>query len=188
MHKQAWPAAAALEGVFKMIRHFFLFAAAPGRQEEAERALCEWLASSKQFPQFLGGAVLRARAGELGDMPPPLAVTYDVKSREEGKAFKAASKSIPNPMSEDIPGIEDQGHVLFGGGNGYDHGSHGHNGHDHHGHDHDHDHPDHEEGRAHLEVSSEALAKLRFDRGGGLLARLMHAHFELLDQQTSASR
>jgi len=109
MHKQAWPAAAALEGVFKMIRHFFLFAAAQGRQEEAERALCEWLASSKQFPQFLGGAVLRARAGELGDMPPPLAVTYDVKSREEGKAFKTASKSIPNPMSEDIPGIEDQG-------------------------------------------------------------------------------
>lgn len=171
-----------------MIRHFFLFAAAPGRQEEAERALCEWLASSKQFPQFLGGAVLRARAGELGDMPPPLAVTYDVKSREEGNAFKAASKSIPDPMSEDMPGIEDQGHVLFGGCNGHDHGSHGHHALDHHDDDHDHGHSGHEEGHAHLEVSSEAPAKLRFDRGGGLLARLMHVHFELLDQQTSASR
>ena len=164
-----------------MIRHFFLFAAAPGRQGEAEEALGAWLAAAADKPEMRGGAVLRARAGEFGDFEPPLAVTYDVVSREAGLAFKEAMSGIPSPMAADIPGAEpaDQGAILFAGGHGHDHRHGDGRGHDH-GHQDEGHHQHAEPGHAHLGVSGDAAAKIEFDRGGGLLCRLMHAHFEVI--------
>jgi hypothetical protein len=31
-----------------------------------------------------------------------------------------------------------------------------------------------------MQVSADAAAKIQFDRGGGLLGRLLHAHFEVI--------
>ena len=167
-----------------MIRHFFLFAAAPGRQGEAEESLSAWLSAAADRPEMRGGAVLRARAGEFGDFDPPLAVTYDVESKEGGLALREAMSEIPNPMAADIPGAEppDQGAILFAGGQGHDHGQ------QHEGrHQHEGDHHHAEPGHAHLGVSADAAAKIEFDRGGGMLGRLMHAHFEVIAEAPAAS-
>jgi hypothetical protein len=98
-----------------MLTHFLLFAAAPGRHEEAEQTLCAWLDAVKDAPQWQGGAVLRGRPGEFGEIH-LLAVTYQVASREEGLAFKSVTATTPNPMAEDRPddASPDQGSVLFG--------------------------------------------------------------------------
>ena len=154
-----------------MLRHFHLFVAAPGRQTEAEEALREWLAAVKSSPQFRVWAILREYAGEMGAVRSALAVMYDVDSREEGRAFREATKAIPSPMSQDIAGAEpaDQGAILFG------REAHGPE-------DHTHDTDD-----AHSHLS--AGGDLDFDRGGGLLARLMHGHFEvLLDASVGADQ
>ncbi len=158
-----------------MLRHFHLFVAAPGRREEAERGLRQWLASVSSAPQFRGGAVLREYAGEFGDVEGALAMIYDVESRAEGKAFRDATAGVPNPMSQDIPGAEppDQGAILFPE-DGHDHSRNGH-GHSHGGED-DHSH-----------VPQDAVASLDFNRGGGLLARLMHGHFEILASAPSSA-
>lgn len=147
------------------LRHLFLFASAPGRYEEAEHALRTWLAAIDTAPQVRGGALLRGRPGEFGDLPPLLALTFDLASAQDGPAFKEAIKTVPNPMADDIPGSNppDQGHVLFDGC------------HDPHQHG-DHDHPGHAGEHAH-----ERSANLEFDRGGGLLARLFHGHFEVIE-------
>jgi len=151
-----------------MIRHFLLFAAAPGRRDEAERALCGWLDAVKDAPQWHGGAILRGRAGEFGRIV-PLAVTYDVASPDEGRAFKEATKDAPNPMSDDATVGPDQGAVLFG-----DYGR---------AHPHDRESglesPDRATGSQRSEPT-DPIDALTFDRGGGLLARLMRVHFEAL--------
>lgn len=146
-----------------MLRHFHLFVAAPGRQTEAEDALREWLENVGSAPQFRGGSVLREYAGEMGAVQSALAVIYDVESRDEGRAFRESTKGIPNPMSQDIVGAEppDQGAILFG------RSAHGPEGH----------HHDTDDAHSHLPASG---VDLEFDRGGGLLARLMHGHFEVL--------
>lgn len=155
-----------------MLRHFHLFVAAPGRQTEAEEALHEWLDNVRSAPQFRGGSVLREYAGEMGGVHSALAVIYDVGSREEGRAFREATKAIPNPMSQDIAGAEppDQGAILFGRAA-------------HAPEDHKHDDDD-----AHSHVPTGGV-DLDFDRGGGLLARLMHGHFEVMaDTSADADR
>jgi hypothetical protein len=151
-----------------MLRHFHLFVAAPGREEEAERALRRWLDAVRDAPQFRGGAVVREYAGEFGDIRGALAVMYDVESREEGRAFREHTKSVPNPMAQDLSGAEpvDQGAILFG------EAGHVHN------HAHDDGHGDH------VHAAGDAVASLDFNRGGGLLARLMHGHFEILAYAT----
>ena len=141
-----------------MLRQFQVFAAAPGRHDEAEARLREWLAAVRAAPQFRGGAVLREYAGEFGPIEGALAVTYDVETREDGKAFRAATAHIANPMAQDSAGQEpaDQGAILFAAP--HVHAADG----GHHGHDHD------------------AHVNLEYDRGGGLLARLMHGHFAVV--------
>ena len=151
-----------------MLRHFHLFVAAPGREEEAERALRHWLDAVREAPQFRGGAVVREYAGEFGDIRGALAVMYDVESREGGRAFREHTSSVPNPMAQDRPGAEpaDQGAILFGDAG------------------HSHDHPHNDGHGDHVHAAADAVASLDFDRGGGLLARLMHGHFEILAQAT----
>ncbi|MGH3799348.1 MAG: hypothetical protein ACRDTD_04280 [Pseudonocardiaceae bacterium] len=153
-----------------MLRHFLLFAAAPGRQEEAERSLCAWLDAVKDAPQWHGGAVLRGRPGEFGEIL-PLALIYDVASADEGRVFKEFTKAVPSPMADDLPATNgpDQGAVLFGRASRP--------------HPHDHEHGSQPLDRAAIETAQQSepagpMGALAFDRGGGLLARLMRIHFE----------
>ena len=150
-----------------MLRHFQLFATAPGRDAEAEAALCRWLEAVATAREFRGGAVLREYAGEFGEVEGALAVMYDVESREASAEFRRATADVPNPMGQDVPGEEppDQGAVLFMSGGA-------------HSHDHNGDHDSHGHGDGH--GSGSDLAELRYDRGGGLLARLMHGHFTVV--------
>jgi hypothetical protein len=150
-----------------MLRHFQLFAAAPGREADAEAALARWIEAVSVADEFRGGAVLREYAGEFGDIQGALALTYDVESRETGAAFRQAIAAIANPMNPDVPGDEpaDQGDVLFTAASAHAHDAHDGDGHE---------HVPHEAHR------SAAAAPLRFDRGGGLLARLMHGHFTVV--------
>lgn len=161
-----------------MLRHIQLFAAAPGREEEAARALTRWLAGVADAEPFRGGAVLREYAGEFGDIAGAFAVMYDLESREAGAAFREATRDVPNPMAQDVPGNEpaDQGAVLFAGGAG-------HAGPAAHVHDADGGHPD---GHAHGDRQDMGAPELRYDRGGGLLARLMHGHFTIVEERAAS--
>lgn len=145
-----------------MLRHFQLFAPAPGREAEAEQALGRWLEEVQASAEFRGGAVLREYAGEFGEIVGALAVMYDVESREAGAEFRRATAHIRNPMAQDVPGEEpaDQGEIIFRSA-----------------HSHAQDSDDHDHDGAH---DGERLVEtLRYDRGGGLLARLMHGHFTI---------
>jgi len=150
-----------------MLRHFQLFAPAPGREAEAEHALARWLEEVAMAGQFRGGSVLREYAGEFGDIAGALAVIYDVESREAGAEFREATTGVRNPMAQDLAGDEpaDQGEVLFQSSHGHVHGADGEHPHDDHG------------------SQAPAPPSLRYDRGGGLLARLMHGHFTIVASQ-----
>ncbi len=155
-----------------MLRHFQLFAPAPGREAEAERALSRWLEAVSGVEAFRGGCVLREYAREFGDVEGALALTYDVDSREGGAAFREATASIPNPTRQDVPGgeVPDQWAVLFEAS----------------GHDHDHAHEgDGHDGHGHL--GEDVATVLSYNRGGGLFARLMHGHFTVVSEATPAS-
>lgn len=153
-----------------MLRHFQLFAPAPGREAEAERALRRWLDGIATAEEFRGGAVLREYAGEFGGINGALAVMYDVDSRESGTALRQATVNVPNPTAQDVPGAEppDQGAVLFDSDSPHDHGEG--DGHPHGG-----------DGHAH----GAGLTGLRYDRGGGMLARLFHGHFTVIESRDS---
>jgi hypothetical protein len=73
-------------------------------------------------------------------------------------------------MAQDVPGDEpaDQGEVIFRSAHVHGPGSE----------DRGHDHEPHGDGST--------LADLRYDRGGGLLARLMHGHFTIVASAASA--
>lgn len=153
-----------------MLRHFQLFAPAPGREAEAEHSLRRWLEGVSDAAEFRGGAVLREYAGEFGEVVGALAVMYDVDSREAGAAFKRATSHIPNPMAQDVPGEEpaDQGEVIFRSA-------------------HTHAAASHDHGHAHDDGHTNDPVELHFDRGGGLLARLMHGHFEILSTSAGSA-
>lgn len=146
-----------------MLRHFQLIAPAPGREAEVEQALCRWLEEVQTAAGIWGGAVLREYAGEFGEIVGALAVMYDVESREAGAEYRRATAHIRKPMSQDVPGDEpaDQGEIIFRSAHGHAHGSNDH-GHHHEAHD-----------------GERLVETLRYDRGGGLLARLMHGHFTI---------
>lgn len=156
-----------------MLRHFQLFAPAPGRESEAEQALRRWLEEVEAAAEFRGGAVLKEYAGEFGEVVGALAVMYDVESREAGAEFRRTTSHIRNPMAQDVPGDEpaDQGEVIFRSAHTHAHES----ADEDHGHD------------AHAGDGSAPLA-LRYDRGGGLLARLMHGHFTIVGSTQTAAR
>ena len=85
----------------------------------------------------------------------PFGVVCDVTSREEGVAFKY---TVPSPWVEDQPDSAalDQGAVLFSLAKG---------------------------ARGEGPTSGEPANRgLVFDRGGGLFARLMRVHFEVMDE------
>ena len=153
-----------------MLRHFQLFAPAPGRETEAEHALTRWLEEVATAGQFRGGSVLREYAGEFGGITGALAVIYDLDSREAGAEFREATRDVRSPMAQDVPGEEpsDQGAVLFEPAHAHVHTPDG-----------EHPHGDDAPGSA-------TVSSLRYDRGGGLLARLMHGHFTVVASQVPA--
>lgn len=153
-----------------MLRHFQLFAPAPGREAEVERALLRWLEEVAAAVEFRGGAVLREYAGEFGDVEGASAVLYDVESLEAGMASRQATVHVSSPMTQDIRGDEpaDQGAVLFEPGR--QHSREGHGGEQHPQDDHAHKAP---------------LSGRRYDRCGGTLARLFHGHFTIVASQSS---
>lgn len=148
-----------------MIRHIHWYVAAPGREDEGERALKNWIGLMEQAEGFRGATVLR----EEDHLQGVVAVVQDWDTRDAAKAFTAANKRS-NPTLPDIPGPTpaDQGAVLFESDHSHDHGEHGH----------DHGHGDH----GHAHGAQEPFAGLDFNRGGGLFARLLHGHFQVIDQ------
>lgn len=144
-----------------MIRHIHYYAVAPGRQSEAERALIKWTTQMEKANGFSGAEVLR----EDDHMKGVVAVVQDWDSDEAVGAFLAANKAA-NPTLPDVAGPtpRDQGGVLFAG-----HGRADEHGHDHGDSPHGHDH-----------ASPADLSKLDFNRGGGLFARLVHGHFDVI--------
>ena len=149
-----------------MIRHIHWYVAAPGREDEAERALKTWIGLMPKADGFRGAEVLREDDHNQG----VLAVIQMWDSPEAASAFNAANKRM-NPTLPDIAGPtpDDQGAVLFGKAGG--HGDHGH------------DHGDGGHGHGHGAPAS--FTALDFNRGGGMLARLLHGHFEVREQATA---
>jgi hypothetical protein len=151
-----------------MQRHTYLLVPAPGRGDEAVSALAAWLKQSEGLPGFHGGAVLREYAGEFNGFPDVLTLTYDL-DRDTRHAFWDAAKALPDPMRPDV-GDEvppDQSATIFGNA-GHSHDGAG---------DHDHDHP---HGHSHDEHDHPSADQLDFNRGGGLFARVLHVHSEIL--------
>ena len=141
-----------------MIRHIHWYVAAPGREAEGERALKNWIGLMETADGFRGAEVLR----EVDHLLGVVAVVQLWDSAEAATAFNAANRRS-NPTLADIPGPTpaDQGSVLFG--HRHDHDGHGHGDEPHHAHE------DHE-----------LSAGLDYNRGGGLFARLLHGHFEVV--------
>lgn len=136
-------------------RDLFVVAAAPGRVDEAERALSDWLRELDGHPGYLGGAVLRECAGEL--LPDTMVLMLEFASTEAARALWPKLRGIRTPVTADGDDRNpaDQGHVLFAPGiDGAD-------------------------------ESAGAVAGLDFNRGGGMLARLLHAHCEFVYEHTS---
>jgi len=148
-------------------RHFFLLVPASGREDEAARALSDWLARVQDLPGFRGGAVLREYAGEFGGLPNVLALTYDLEP-ELRHAFWDTTSTLPDPMRPDLPGPipPDQTAALLTDA----------------GHTHTADHDDaHTHAGDHVHDIGEHL---EFNRGGGLFARVLHVHSEILVDTT----
>src|SRR5215210_5591362 len=150
-----------------MIRHIHWYVAAPGREDEAERALKTWIGLMPKADGFRGAEVLREDDHNQG----VLAVIQMWDSPEAASAFNAANKRS-NPTLPDIAGPTpaDQGAVLFGKDGG--HGGHGHGDHGHSHGDAGHSHGGHGDGD-HGHGAQASFAELNFNRGGGLLARLL---------------
>ena len=155
-----------------MIRHIHWYVTAPGREDEGERTLKNWIGLMATAEGFRGAELLR----EDDHMRGVTAVVHMWDSAEAAKAFNAANKRS-NPTLTDIPGPNpaDQGAVLF-------ESSHGDHGHGDHNYNHGHGDRGHGAGHGHTHDAQELFTGLDFNRGGGLFARLLHGHFEVVAQ------
>jgi len=144
-------------------RDQFILVAAPGRSAEAETFLTRWLREIDGHPGYLGGAVLRESAGEVFD--DTYVLTIEFESTEAAKALWPKIEGVLTPIEPVTPGVQpiDQGGLLFGWieARGDDHQD--------------------PAGKA------AAAAGLEFNRGGGLFARIIHLHCEIVDLYRSTS-
>lgn len=133
-------------------RDLFVLVAAPGRELEAEKTLSSWLREIEGHAGYLGGAVLKERAGEL--LPNTMVLALDFESTDAARAFWPTIEGSDqlNPIYPD-----DRDSKL----------------------------PD--QGRAFFEGESADAASLRFDRAGGLSARMLHVHAQVLDEHRTAT-
>lgn len=141
-------------------RDQFVLVAAPGRADKALAFLKDWIRSLDGHPGYLGGAVLKESAGEVFDDTFVLTIEFD--STESARALWPKIEGVLTPIEPDGGAqTNDQGGILFDwiAARGDDHQD--------------------PVGKA------AAATRLVFDRGGGLFARLIHLHGEILDQFTS---
>jgi antibiotic biosynthesis monooxygenase (ABM) superfamily enzyme len=141
-------------------RDQFVLVAAPGKAAEALSFLTDWIRAIDGHPGYLGGAVLKESAGEVFDDTFVLTLEFD--STVAAKALWPKIEGKLTPI-EPVGGVQtnDQGGLLFDwiAARGDDHQD--------------------PVGKA------AAAAKLDFDRGGGLFARVIHLHCEIVDRYTS---
>jgi hypothetical protein len=135
-------------------RDLFMVAPAPGRADEAQRALSDWLVELDGHPGYLGGAVLRECADEL--VPDTMVLMLEFESTAAARALWPKLRGVQTPVAADGDDRNppDQGRVIFDLEHGHAHAG---------------------DGAGH---SHAAPPRLDFNRGGGLLARLLHAHCE----------
>jgi hypothetical protein len=139
-------------------RDHFVLVAAPGRADEAAEFMKGWLRELDGHPGYRGGAVLRESAGEV--FPETFVLTLEFDSTPDAKALWPKIEGKRTPIEPDTPGVQppDQGAVLFDWLASRDH-------------------------HAADDGSREAaVAKLRFNRGGSLFARMIHLHCEFVDE------
>jgi hypothetical protein len=140
-------------------RDLFIMVPAPGRVDEAEKALSDWLREIDGHPGYLGGAVLRESAGEL--LPGTMVLMLEFESTEAARALWPKIEGKRNPFNADDGTYPpDQGRILFDLK-----------------HDHDHDGQDHPDN----------LSTLDFNRGNGLLARMLHVHAHAVDEHAASA-
>ncbi|HXG39454.1 MAG TPA: hypothetical protein VNJ28_00795 [Candidatus Limnocylindrales bacterium] len=139
-------------------RDQFVLVAAPGRAAESEAFLRGWLRDLDGHPGYLGGAVLRESAGEV--FPDTYVLTLEFESTEAARALWPKIEGLHTPIEPDVPGVQppDQGARLFEWLARRRNGP---------------------EGGAGDDPPGHGLA---FNRGGGLFARLIHLHCEIVDE------
>jgi hypothetical protein len=139
-------------------RDQFVLVAAPGRAAEAQEFLGRWLRELDGHPGYLGGAILRESAGEVFD--DTYVLTLEFESTAAAKALWPKIEGVLTPIEPVTPGVQplDQGGLLFDwiAARGDDHQD--------------------PAGKA------AAAAKLEYNRGGGLFARIIHLHCEVVDR------
>ena len=124
-------------------RDVFIYVSEPGKVDQAQACLREFLRSLEGHPGYLGGSILEEVAGEL--LPGTLVLIIEFESTEAARALWPKIENTVNPLypddkSDKSPG---QGAAFFNDV---------------------------------LEVP------LKFSRGHGLLARMLHVHAAEVDE------
>jgi hypothetical protein len=143
-------------------RDVFILVPAPGRKEDATRAIADWLEQLDGYPGFLGGSILYETANELIEDTIVLITDFDstASSRATYEKLEASGLGWAFEPNGKGPETEDQGWALY---------------------------PDGAETRR-LGTGAPlrgALDLLSFDRGNGALARLLHVHAEVAYEHTA---
>ncbi|MEU7863204.1 hypothetical protein [Nonomuraea sp. NPDC049141] len=99
-------------------RDVFIFVSEPGKTEQAQDYLGEFLRSLDGHPGYLGGSVLKECAGEL--LPGTLVLLLDFESTEAARALWPKIENTVNPLYPDdkTDKSPDQGAAFFNGTGG----------------------------------------------------------------------
>lgn len=95
-------------------RETFILVPRPGKGDEGQQALSDWLRALDGYPGYLGGFVLKESSGEL--LPDTLIVQLDLHGDKEirmgfwDRLEKETNPLYPDDKSTDPP---DQGAVIF---------------------------------------------------------------------------
>lgn len=135
-------------------RDVFIFVAEPGRAEQAQDYLGEFLRSLDGHPGYLGGSVLKECASEL--LPGTLVLLMEFESTEAARALWPKIENTVNPLYPDDKSDKspDQGAAFFD--------------------------------TTRQAVEDGSPMPLKFSRGNGLLARMLHVHAAAVDEFVSA--
>ena len=94
-------------------RDVFIFVSEPGKTEQAQDYLGEFLRSLDGHPGYLGGSVLKECAGEL--LPGTLVLLIEFESTEAARALWPKIENTVNPLYPDDKSDKspDQGSAFF---------------------------------------------------------------------------
>lgn len=136
-------------------RDVFIFAAKPGEREESIQYVTDWLESLKGHPGYLGGAILRETADELFE-DVLFVVTMDFADTESARALWPKIDTTINPLYSDIKSENKEPDQA----------------------------PRFFDGTKER-VAAGAPLDLKFNRGDGRLARMLHLHAEVANEVTA---